>query len=725
VVPIRETRIDRQNPFRGAIPMGWSVGKPFLASDGTAYFQYSKCGCPPSKRYRCDLEVGYDEAWLFASKDIATATSAPTFATLPLGDVGLVAHNRTGNESMTTSAARATPSGNISGGCYLDCPPTADAGGCQPQLAHVVSVDDLHLTLEACGNACASLGYKLAGAEAGKRCMCGNTTSNPSALVPQIECSTVCSGAQHERCGGPNRTFVFEAMHRVRPKPRPPPNVDPRTGGVDSWIAEEGDLVELGNSTPSHLYYVYRTSDGYLSVGISKDGGLHFQSPMYAMYRDVLMNTTGWLKNPRGPITPRRFSNGRYLLLFFNRANGGIAGSRNPYFISAGTYDAKLGTILWSQPEIILYTKYITVETIKGDPVGSKLGYPDLFEHNGEYYMTETDKITARLHKFEPDLVNGLFMQGTARGLPSAIRPIFETAKPGRALSPLGDVDITAGDSLTVEAWVESIPLHSKARPVLICGHTNGTGRLLHFFAPGGHGRALASLFRGIANRSSVKAFASEQVDHLGGPGLHQVTMVVDGAAQIAMYYVDGVLLNGGAELGTGFAELAVLLRGERNNARAPASPIQRETCTVGPSVKRLRVYGSSAASDARGYLRTSEIAASFRAGHAATFPTHAIKTDEGDDAFGAASASFFYRAFAGYTSCTLTAPVRRCSSCTLLNQSFECGRFPNIAVTPRTTFLNGSAAACDYNTAGPGCGPAVGGVGTATQWDGEAIRGR
>lgn len=123
-------------------------------------------------------------------------------------------------------------------------------------------------------------------------------------------------------------------------------------------------------------YYAYRTSDGYLGVGTSTNGGKSFRAPLYAEYAQRLLNTSGFIKNPRGPITPRRFSNGRYLLLYFNRANGGIAGNRNPYWLVAGTYDPERETILWSQPEIILYTRYATVGTV--DPIGEKLGYPDL-----------------------------------------------------------------------------------------------------------------------------------------------------------------------------------------------------------------------------------------------------------------------------------------------------------------------------------------------------------
>lgn len=265
-VPIRNTTIDMQNAFAGKVPMGWSVGKPFVASSGMAYFQLTKIGCPPPQAGKCEDVVSYDEAWLFASADIASVagTGLPTFDTLPHGDVGLFAHNR------TSSIARS------------------------------------------------------------------------SGVVPQ----------------------------RLPASPSGP-NVMPNPTGVNSWIAEEGDVVEMGNHTPAHLYYVYRTSDGYLGVGTSVDGGVTFNAPLYAEYATSTAGERNALKNPRGPITPRRFGD-RYLLLYFNRGAGGIEGSRNPYWLAAGTYDNDLGTITWSQPEIVLYTTYAA----GNDPPGTKLGYP-------------------------------------------------------------------------------------------------------------------------------------------------------------------------------------------------------------------------------------------------------------------------------------------------------------------------------------------------------------
>ena len=49
--------------------------------------------------------MDYDEAWLFASKLSDLEAGRPSFATLPAGDVGLTAHNRTANESHHLAAA--------------------------------------------------------------------------------------------------------------------------------------------------------------------------------------------------------------------------------------------------------------------------------------------------------------------------------------------------------------------------------------------------------------------------------------------------------------------------------------------------------------------------------------------------------------------------------------------------------------------------------------------
>jgi hypothetical protein len=66
-----------------------------------------------------------------------------------------------------------------------------------------------------------------------------------------------------------NRTTTTDDSHSHTTAPRslktpasPSPNVMPNPTGVNSWIAEEGDVVEMGNHTPAHLYYVCVVSVG-------------------------------------------------------------------------------------------------------------------------------------------------------------------------------------------------------------------------------------------------------------------------------------------------------------------------------------------------------------------------------------------------------------------------------------------------------------------------------
>jgi hypothetical protein len=253
---------------------------------------------------------------------------------------------------------------------------------------------------------------------------------------------------------------------------------------------------------------------------------------------------------------------------------------------------------------------------------------PDLFEHNGQYYMTETDKITARIHRFDLSLILGLFAQGIVSGQPHEVTLLYTSTKPTprHIVNPLKTqetrqlIDISAGDSLTIEAWVKAVPDRSAARPVLACGKINSTGPLFHFFAPGSKGRALAALFRGQAELNA-HAVATEQIAQLGAASeAHHVVMVVDGGAQIVSFHVDGVMLDGGDELGTGFTELAPLL--EPHEIQSPVDKVgsshrvvSAAECMVSADVLHLRVYGSKRGSGQRGYLRTSEVVATFRDG--------------------------------------------------------------------------------------------------------------
>ncbi len=41
------------------------------------------------------------------------------------------------------------------------------------------------------------------------------------------------------------------------------------------------------------------------------------------------------------------------------------------------------------------------------------MSYPDLIEQDGRYWITETQKTVARVHSVDPELLEGLWKQGT------------------------------------------------------------------------------------------------------------------------------------------------------------------------------------------------------------------------------------------------------------------------------------------------------------------------
>ena len=257
------------------------------------YLQYTKCGCPPAQAGSCEDVVSYDEAWLFASADIAAATGSvqPTFATLPAGDVGLLAHNRTQPGVGPGVGSEVVGAGVGSEGPDPSCK-LAQLAGCYTQTG------------------CTAAAQNASASDA-----CFAATVNPDwGTCVTVSCTSPGGGAWRcpqntTGCSGGTTGYSRDAAMTAT---APPNNVMPTPTGAGSWIAEEGNLVEMGNHTPARLYYAYRTSDGYLGVGTSVDGGLTFNAPMYGGYSRSVPGEANRLKNPRGPITPRRVFGNRY-----------------------------------------------------------------------------------------------------------------------------------------------------------------------------------------------------------------------------------------------------------------------------------------------------------------------------------------------------------------------------------------------------------------------------
>ena len=128
------------------------------------------------------------------------------------------------------------------------------------------------------------------------------------------------------------------------------------------------------------------------------------------------------MKHPRAANFAWRCENGKYLYWFHNHGGRFIREhprrrtiayeDRNPVWLAGGVEaDSPRGKIIrWSQPEIVLYDD---------DPI-VRMSYPDLVEDGGKYYLTETQKDIARVHKIDATLLKGLWEQAEAKSISTA-----------------------------------------------------------------------------------------------------------------------------------------------------------------------------------------------------------------------------------------------------------------------------------------------------------------
>eukprot|EP00746_Dinoflagellata_sp_MGD_P058164 gnl/MRDRNA2_/MRDRNA2_24943_c0_seq1.p1 gnl/MRDRNA2_/MRDRNA2_24943_c0~~gnl/MRDRNA2_/MRDRNA2_24943_c0_seq1.p1 ORF type:complete len:544 (+),score=85.90 gnl/MRDRNA2_/MRDRNA2_24943_c0_seq1:140-1771(+) len=226
--------------------------------------------------------------------------------------------------------------------------------------------------------------------------------------------------------------------------------------GVNGCFASESHVVPLDLPTPSgatmpiqHLYVVFRTSSGFMGAQISHDSGKSF--------RDLPVDDEGnhrpWalhgtapgspairprpLKQPRGPMTPRRLPTitdptgtvtgaADFLMLYYNDGwtdvapHLGVWTHRNPYWLVPGWIDIKQSEsgaalpqgILWGEPEVALY--------VPGVYAGVGSGYPDFIvnmtkDGRMKVWITETQKSAARVHPVDDDLLKALLYQKTLK----------------------------------------------------------------------------------------------------------------------------------------------------------------------------------------------------------------------------------------------------------------------------------------------------------------------
>ena len=332
-------------------------------------------------------------------------------------------------------------------------------------------------------------------------------------------------------------------------------------------IAEEHNLVQLSTGD---LYCVYRTVDGFLCSATSTDGGRSWTGPEYAR-----TSPGGRLiKNPRGPSFIRKFSNGKYLLLFYNHGGRDFNG-RNPYWLSGGI--EKDGAIHWCEPEICLYD----------DEPNTRIGYPDFIEQDGRYWISETNKSVARVHELDTEMLKGLWRQ---HELDRVAREglVLDVKRPSGTVEFTPLPDLAEGAGFTIEAWVK---LEDLAPGQVLLDARDASGK----------GIGLST-----AEDASVRltlADGKTQAEWSTDPGLltsgkrHHVVAIVDGGPKLITFVVDGVLCDGGEARQHGWTRFPAAMGDVDGLA----------TAEVSQAVVRLRVYDR--------YLRTSEAVGNWRAG--------------------------------------------------------------------------------------------------------------
>lgn len=197
-------------------------------------------------------------------------------------------------------------------------------------------------------------------------------------------------------------------------------------------IAAEHSFVALSDGS---FFCTFRTIDGYPGCSYSRDLGHTWSEPEYMKYADGRR-----VKHPRAANFVWKCSNGKYLYWYHNHGGRFIAedpnrrvsaySDRNPVWILGGVeVDSPEGKVIkWSQPEILLYDE---------DPL-IRISYPDLIECDGEYYITETQKDIARIHKVDKKLLEDLWAQVNPSSSPQgSVKPAMSWIYDGKQTFPV------------------------------------------------------------------------------------------------------------------------------------------------------------------------------------------------------------------------------------------------------------------------------------------------
>jgi len=382
--------------------------------------------------------------------------------------------------------------------------------------------------------------------------------------------------------------------------------------GVHTWtedspaISEEPHIVQ----TPKGFYVVFRTTDGKLGSASSSDGKAWKLGPYATHY-----GTNAVVKQPRGPITPRRFAVQRdpsgsyslvipsplqtaaaddhmYLMLFYNNGDPSFF-SRRVYWLVSGWASANGTNVEWGQPEIGLYTVAHYLPNHNGP------GYPDFLLDSTGLLITETDKVDARSHIVDPSTISLLLNQ----------RSLNQTIKDGRILflnhpartnitapklPDLSDGTTGVAPGFTFDFELEVKGCWFQGQRVLDTRVKGNLGVVIEIMA----GSSLRLIAADSEGNNVTITTADDCIEQLAS-GNHNVAFTVDGGSLVASVVVNGRLCNGKDDTRQGWVTFSRL--GNVNNGG-----LMQIAPDLNGHIGSLSVYNR--------YLRTSEIISNHRA---------------------------------------------------------------------------------------------------------------
>lgn len=335
-------------------------------------------------------------------------------------------------------------------------------------------------------------------------------------------------------------------------------------------VQEEHNLVTLRDGT---LYCVYRTTCGFPCSSTSADSGRTWSIPEAMRYSPE----GRVVRHPRACPKLWKCRNGKYLFWFHNNATKTYK-NRNPAWISGGIETN--GTIHWSEPEILFYSRNTNV----------RISYPDLIQQDGRYWITETQKSVARVHEVPAAFFEMLWNQQTTASLAESGKCLDMDGEALRRASEIAMPRLPSlrEDGFSIDMWL-TVGTNDVGALLLDSRRDNGKGVAVR---SGGNGTVELLLSDG------KRDFAWSCDAGLITPGRkHHVVFSVDGRPNIVTVVVNGKLCDGAGQRDFGWGRFPHRLRNCNGKRTARFS---------GDNLVALKLYNRC--------LRTSEAVGNFNA---------------------------------------------------------------------------------------------------------------